>query len=257
MIVTTAGRTDEAYIQWSKNIAKELGIQYMNRKTDSIDDLHKKYQTDVLVVGKNRLQLFKQGMKEPFFFHPNSAMFRVKRLLKGQTDPLIEATKLEQGNTVLDCTLGLGSDSIVASFVAGDNGKVTGLEAHRIIAYIVKHGLQAWESGLPAIDAAMRRIQIVQADHFEYLKGLQDNSYDIIYFDPMFEEQIAESNGINELKAFASYSTLNQSIISEAKRVARKRIVLKDHFRSDRFDLLGFTVIKRPSAKFHFGYIDF
>ena len=38
---------------------------------------------DVLVAGKNRYELYRIGMEEPFFFHPNSAAFRLKRLVKG------------------------------------------------------------------------------------------------------------------------------------------------------------------------------
>lgn len=31
----------------------------------------------------------------------------------------------------LDCSLGLGSDSIVASFIVGESGSVTGIEARQ------------------------------------------------------------------------------------------------------------------------------
>lgn len=256
MIVTTAGRTSKTLLTRSKSIADELNIPFVARQTDSIVDLHNKYFKDVLVVGKNRLQLYKKGNTEPFFFHPNSAMFRVKRLLKGEQDPFVEAAKLVYGGSFLDCTLGLGSDSIVASFVVGQNGTVLGLEVHKIISYMVKEGLQTWDSGLPTFNDAMRRIKVEHAEHFDFLKSLPNKSLDVIYFDPMFDEQIIASNGISELRGHAHYSKLTNSIIDEAKRVAIKRIVLKDHFRSEKFEKFGFQVFKRPSAKFHFGVME-
>jgi hypothetical protein len=256
MIVTTAGKTTIELIHRAKRIAKALELSYVERMAESIVDLHKQYQADVLVVGKNRLQLFKQGTKAAFFFHPNSAMFRVKRLINGDTDPLIEATQLEAGSTFLDCTLGLSSDSIVASYQVGTHGKVVGLEMEKVIAYMVGEGVKTWESGLQVFDEAMRRIKVVQANHYDFLKSQPEGSFDIVYFDPMFEQQITDSNGINELRELANYSDLNKAIIDEAKRVAIKRIVLKDHFRSSRFNTYGFNVIKRPSAKFHFGVLE-
>ena len=56
----------------------------------------------------------------------------------------------------------------------------------------------------------------------------------------MFEESILESDGIRTLTHFAVTHSLTEEIIEEAKRVARNRVVLKDHFRSLRFEQFGF-----------------
>ncbi|MFZ7944193.1 hypothetical protein [Neobacillus sp. 19] len=96
----------------------------------------------VIVVGKDRVELFEKGSTLPFFFHPNSAMFRIKRLLSGENDPFADAAQLTEGMTILDCTLGLASDAIVASFLVGKGGHVTGLEGHKYLAYIVQEGLK-------------------------------------------------------------------------------------------------------------------
>jgi hypothetical protein len=84
----------------------------------------------------------------------------------------------------------------------------------------------------------------------------EDNSFDVVYFDPMFQEQIDESNGINGIKAIALYTTLTPMAIQEAKRVAKQKVVLKDHWKSSRFEEHGFTVQKRKTSKFHYGTID-
>ena len=102
----------------------------------------------------------------------------------------------------------------------------------------------------------MRRVEIRQVHHYEALTQMADHSFDVVYFDPMFEESIMESDGIRTLTHFAVARPLTEEIIYEAKRVARKRVVLKDHFRSLRFEQFGFTVLKRKTSKFHYGYIE-
>lgn len=256
MFVTTAGRTNENMTAKARAIALELKVDFVPRKKRSVLAIQEIVTDDCLVVGKDRLELFPLGATEPFFFHPNSAMFRIKRLMKGESDPLIVAAKLQEGMSFLDCSLGLGSDSIVASFVVGESGSVTGIEARQELAYLVKTGLKKWESGIEAIDKAMEKIKVLEGYSLEFLKAQEDNSVDCVYFDPMFDESILESDGIRGLTHFAVYDGLSQEVIEHAYRVARKRVVLKDHFKSSRFDDFGFEVYRRKTAKFHFGVIE-
>ncbi|WP_026694902.1 class I SAM-dependent methyltransferase [Peribacillus kribbensis] len=255
MIVTTGGRTNQACIQEAIQIAKDLDSPYEERKKRSVKDMHMTFNDDCLVVGRERLELYRRGSSVPFFFHPNAAMLRLKRLINGVTDPFIEAAGLGPGMSLLDCTLGLGSDSIVAGYVTGEKGTVTGIEENAFLAYLVKRGLSLWESGFGEFDSAMRRISVINSNSLEYLKTLKDQSVDVIYFDPMFEETIAESDGIRGLAGFALFRPLTLESIEEAKRIASKKIVLKDHYKSSRFQDLGFEVHKRKTSKFHFGVI--
>jgi hypothetical protein len=256
MIVTTAGRTNDEMVRQAQQIAGFMGTLYVPRKKRSVLHLMESEQDDCLVVGKNRLELYPRGEDEPFFFHPNSAMFRVKRLLRGETDPFLEAAGLTAGMSLLDCTLGLGSDSIVASFAAGSGGEVTGVEGNPVLAYIVAEGLKSWDSGLPLMNEAMRRVSVVQGDALAAMARKEESSVDCVYFDPMFEESILESDGIRGLAKFALDETLTRHMMEQALRIARKRVILKDHFRSSRFEAFGFKVFKRRSAKFHFGVIE-
>lgn len=100
--------------------------------------------------------------------------------------------------TVLDCTLGMASDSIVASYIVGESGKVTGLEGNEYMAYIMENGLKTWSSSVSEIDEAMQRIDVKQTEHYAFLKQCEDNSYDVVYLDPMFEETVIESDGIKD-----------------------------------------------------------
>ncbi|MCA1321145.1 class I SAM-dependent methyltransferase [Bacillus tianshenii] len=254
MIVTTAGRTNEQMIQTARRVALELNLPYIERNKKSIELLQAQYKADVLVIGKDRIEWFVLGTDEPVFFHPNSAAFRAKRFLAGEVEPFIQATGLNEGMSFLDCTLGLASDSIIASLATGPAGKVTGIEANKQLAYIVNTGLQTWEMQNEETERSMRRIEVVHGNHLDILQTLPEDYYDVVYFDPMFEKQIEESTGILSLRNVARHDALSEKAVEEAKRVARKRVVLKDHWQSDRFDRLGFTRMVRKSSKFHYGY---
>ncbi|MEH6941265.1 class I SAM-dependent methyltransferase [Bacillus sp. JJ722] len=255
MIVTTAGRTTEEYVAKAKEVANDLQVPYEPRRKRSLRALFKLHPL-VVVVGKEGIHLYHQDGSEPYFFHPNLAMVRVKRLINDGHDAFIDISGLKQGDELLDCTLGYASDSIVASFVVGETGKVIGVEASPILAYLAKEGLQSWKGQHVQIEEAMRRITVVEGNHYNYLQQMPSNSVDVVYFDPMFEESIDESNALQTLSHFTSFAGITNEIIAEARRVARRKIVLKDHFRSTRFEEFGFIQHIRKTAKFHYGTID-
>ena len=257
MFITTAGRTNLVMTEKAISIANQLNIAYIARNKKSVTALQtENNHDDCMVVGKSQLELYPNGELEPFFFHPNSAMFRVKRLLNGELDPFIEASQLKGGMSVLDCTLGLAADSIVASFVVGTAGNVIGTEANKYLAYLVKEGLLQWDSGLPQMNEAMQQIEVYHSNSYDFLKEQESNSFDVVYLDPMFEEPVIESDGIKALSRFALHDDISESLMNEALRVAKNRVILKDHFRSKRFEKYGFNQTRRKSAKFHFGVLE-
>ncbi len=99
MIVTTAGRTNKEMTAYANRVAAELNASFVKRNDIPVHKLHEQYEQDVLVVGKNRLAIYPKGTEESFF-HPNSAMFRVKRLMRGEHDPFVQATQLERNDSV-------------------------------------------------------------------------------------------------------------------------------------------------------------
>ncbi|MDG5470577.1 class I SAM-dependent methyltransferase [Jeotgalibacillus sp. ET6] len=256
MIVTAAGKAGQSQIKMAEEAAKELGAEYKERNKKSISFLIETYGKPVLVIGSSRYEYYEQG-NEPFFFHPNSSAFRLKRLMNGENDPFINAAGLQKGNSFLDCTLGLGADSIVASYITGEEGSVTGIEKNPMIGYLVRQGLTHWHTPNPQLEKSMKRINVHIADHLSYLKTLKDRSVDVIYFDPMFSSSISESSGIEPLRRYAEYDeeSLLESI-EVAKRAAKKRVVFKDHYSSPRFETFGFKVDVRPSSKQQYGIIN-
>ncbi|MGM7701375.1 class I SAM-dependent methyltransferase [Pseudalkalibacillus sp. Hm43] len=255
MIITTGGKAKIELKHRAKEVGNELGIPYVDRQDRSIDKMMDLVEDGIIVVRRERFLFYPKGSSSPVFFHPNSSLFRIKRLMRGEDDPLVRNARLREGMSILDCTLGWASDSIVASFVVGKNGKVVGIEGSSTIALLTTLGLKVYEDENPLIYEAMRRVEVKEGDHLDYLRQCQTDSFDVVYFDPMFEETIVTSDGIAPLKDFAVYEPISEEIIEEAKRVARERVVLKDHYKSNRFAQFGFDVEIRKTSAFHFGHI--
>lgn len=254
-VITTAGRTNTEIIQITKDISADLGIDFVERKKKSVEKIQHEQQANILVVGKGRLEYFAYGLTNPFFFHPNSAAFRLKRILQDEREPFLEATALSTGDAFLDTTAGLCSDSLIASHIVGEQGKVTAVEKDKMIAYIIDRGLKCYQPNFDELEKAMRRIQVVHNDSLNYLGTLKDNSFDVVYIDPMFEEEITESSNFQTLRKIGVTGTLYTEWVEQAKRVAKKRVVLKAHFRSTMFEEFGFTRMTRLTSKFHYGII--
>ncbi|HFI0676209.1 TPA: class I SAM-dependent methyltransferase [Streptococcus suis] len=245
VIVTTSLGMDEHLVQKAKNLAEELGIAYCDRRKHAVKVFLKQADA-VLVVYKDRLVIEqKEGQK--LFFHPDTAMLRIK----SGRDPLLELVG-EGRKSILDCTMGLASDSIV---LACAGHQVTALESSRLIHFIVSKGLQEFDSGKSEVNQAMKSIQTIWTDSLTYLKEQANKSVDVIYLDPMFSQEITESDNLDGLKTFANYTALSEEFLSEAKRVARKKIIIKAHFRDRVFEEFGFIRHVRPNQKFHYGEI--
>lgn len=255
-IITTGGRPDLCSEQLAKEAAETLGYPVINRKKRSIVRMQEEYGAACLIAGKDRFELYRIGMEKPFFFHPNSAAFRAKRLLAGETDPLIEVAKLQRGMTFLDCTLGLASDSIIASLIVGERGWVTGVEMDRDIAFITERGLRSFPSDSVELTDAMRRVHVIQSDAVAFLASQREASWDVVYVDPMFSTPISESTNFTPLRQVGTQSSLTQEWMEQAFRVCKERVIVKNQFDSPVFTQFGLEQFIRPNTKFHFGAIE-
>ena len=242
-IVTTGRKVKADSIALAKATAQRLGIPFAPRRNESIEELRDQYGTPFVLVAKKGL-LFLDTREGEFFFHPNMAHLRLKNLRFGDgKDHMVEAMGLKEGMSVLDCTLGFGTDAIVASFAAGEKGHVTGLEASPLIAEVTGYGLAHFHAENYPIQEAMRRIQTVPTDYLDFLRQAEDDSYDIVYFDPMFRHPLMESRNLNPLRLAADHSPVSEEAVLEARRVARYRVVFKENARSMEFERLGFSAM--------------
>lgn len=66
--------------------------------------------------------------KVPNSFSSEYSDVQSQTLLTGEKEPMLRAAYLSEGDTFLDCTLGLGSDAIIASMAVGETGSVVGIE---------------------------------------------------------------------------------------------------------------------------------
>ncbi|PIC67189.1 hypothetical protein CSV71_09010 [Sporosarcina sp. P21c] len=255
VIITTAGRPDEHSAALLQQAADALQAPVVERNKRSIPKLQNIYQAGVLVAGKDRYSFYQKGSDEPFFFHPNSATYRLKRILKGEADPLVAAADLRLGDSFLDCTLGLGSDAIIAASAVGEKGTVEGIEADSIIAFLTKVGLHNFSIDFPLLQEAMRRVQVIHAEAVDFLKTCETNSRDIVFLDPMFTTPIEESSNFEVLREIGVTDIVTEGWVAEALRVCRRRVVLKDHYQSPMFERFGFIQQIRPYTKVHYGVL--
>src|SRR5256885_8242080 len=92
----------------------------------------------VLVVGSRRADLFDGG--RAFRATTGMGYLRLVRARAGDVDPLVKAAGLRAGDRVLDATLGLAQDALVAA--EATEAPVVGLEASPLLAAFVVAALQ-------------------------------------------------------------------------------------------------------------------
>lgn len=223
-------------------ISHSLNLPLCPRKNTGIGKLISQHSLQgIVVVSRERITYSYPGGE--FFFHPGMAKLRINAILSGKTDQMIRALDLVPGDTVLDCTLGLGSDAIVTSFV-NSAGKVIGIERSPVLSLIVKEGLASYSAGIrQGLKGAMRRISVICDDYRHYLKKQPDNSADIVYFDPMFRIPGHKSSAIDAMRPLTDKSPLSPEAIGEALRVARRRVVVKELRNGPELIRLGFDKI--------------
>ena len=246
IIVTTSVKTTPQLNTKTQNLANELNLKYIIRNKKTIKQLLESSQ-GILVVYKNKLSYFENDSE--FFFHLDTTALKIKN---SDNEPLVELIGKEQ-QYVLDCTMGLAGDSILLSYY-GHN--VTSIEKNKIIHLITSSGLKNYTYPDEEINKAMKKIITHNYDCIDYLKRTPDDEFNIIYFDPMFSHNIAESNNLSGITSLADNHFPYDEFIKEAYRVARDKIIIKAHFKDNVFEKYNFIRIIRKNTKFHFGFLE-
>lgn len=241
--VTTSHRPSPVQVSLANKLANELSVPFIPRNDLSIETiLSDNGFFGMMVVTAQRIS-FSTGISE-FFFHPGLAKLRINELKNGKTDQMIQAMSLHTGDTLLDCTLGLATDAIVASYVSGACSRVTGLESSLLIATIVEQGLKTYQFEDEEITRSMQRIEVVHSHHKDYLAGLPPRSYDVVYFDPMFRSPGKKSPSMDAMRAIANPDPIDRETIAMALKVCNRRVVIKERRWSKEFERLGFKEIR-------------
>lgn len=256
MIVTTTAKPSARALEQAGRLSAELSAALKARGNLTVNKLMTLSRDKRLIVVTEEEVRYYDGQSDtPLYFHPSMAFVRVKRLRRGETDPLIQLSGCKEGDRIIDCTAGLASDSLVFSYAAGPMGAVTAIESEPVLCALVREGLAGYRTSLPDVNEAMRRIEMKCVHHMEYLTELPDKSVDIVYFDPMFRQPISESSSMEPLRSIANMDALSGEVIEQAKRVARKSVVLKEHQASGEFARLGFERRHVNTSKIAYGVI--
>lgn len=208
--------------------ARDLQVPYLPRyEKGSLDDMLREHKIEALLIASRRgpRVYTAEGM---FFYHPGMGTVRWQRVVqRGEADNFLKALAIVPGQRVLDCTLGLAADALLASHAVGKTGLVVGLEASPLLYFLTSRGIRSYPGKFPALTKDLRRIRVVQAEAGRYLKEQPDDSFDVVYFDPMFRIPVKKSSAMAPLRPLAYEKRLSTETVRDALRVA-PRVVIKE-----------------------------
>lgn len=259
VIVTTSIKGERMLRDRARGVADRLNVEFVPREGRPIRQISAD-MCDVLVAKLDRLALVTFDVFgdpcDELFFHPGMAAVRISRLKDSEVDPMVEAMDLKPGYSVLDCTLGMAADAIVASWTVGKRGKVVGLEASPILSEVVRYGLSHYRDVDVDVVEAFERIEVVNCNYEDYLLRCCDESYDVVYMDPMFKAPIKRSSSINSIRRWACNGQVDVNAFEEAKRVAGRSLVLKDSLDGNELERLRIlSVYGRSSSSVEYGVL--
>jgi len=229
LFVTTAVRATPALEDEARAVALELNVAYHPRRNVTVSKILQETGADRLViVAEDRRLLRDRETGCEYAFHPNLAMLRGHNLQRGWRDLFIDAVALVEGDHILDCTLGFAGEATLASFAVGETGRVVGLESVPELAVITKYGVGHFALNPKIFRAALRRVEVVNADYRQFLPKCEPRSFDVVYFDPFFDERLPGSdNSVSPLHLFGDQTPLDVDAVLTARTVARRRVVIK------------------------------
>lgn len=210
---------------------------------------------DVPELTISRQGVFLKHRGEILAFHPSMALIRLINLLRGGADRYLEATQLQTGDSLIDATLGIGTDALIGAWAVGKTGSVLALEQSPILAAVVQDGLNHFTELVPkaknkdkqaawaALTKVAQHIEVRWGDHLDVLKQIPSRSVNVVYFDPMFRDTCKQSDSILPLHQWSDHNPLDHAAIFEACRIARNRVVLKERKNSQEFRRLGFDLL--------------
>lgn len=234
-VVTTPMKSTDEQVRRALELSCWFHAQYEPRKGRGLDQIRQDAGACMVVVADNPVKLYHESAKTPLFFHPSMAEQRIVRLLRGESDRLLKAADIRQADVVVDATLGLASDALVFAHAVGPNGRVVGIEARAEIVWMLTAAQHYGSSHYEAAASLLKRIDVIHANHTDWLASQATNSADVVYLDPMFRIPEESSASVAPLRVFADSSALAPVAIDEAKRVARRCVVVKERLSSGLF----------------------
>ena len=227
-MVTTGLAPTEQQEEKAGRLAVELNAPYAPRARRSLNRLIAEVGAERLLVVETHQLCLRDNTGSEYRFHPNMFLVRGLNVLRGARDLFIEAAELGPGDSVLDCTVGFGCEASLGALVVGETGNVVALESVPELALVTREGMQCFPLIQKPLRAAMQRVAVCAADYKDYLPRAANGSFDIVSFDPFFPDPLRGSeHNINPLAHFGDLAPLDIPPVIEARRVARRRVVIK------------------------------
>ncbi|SIS89259.1 class I SAM-dependent methyltransferase [Alicyclobacillus vulcanalis] len=250
IVVTTPLRPKGDHVARAREMAPWFGASFEPRRGRSIAQLLE--HVDAVVVVADPAVIHVRGAPHPLFFHPSMAYQRLRRLQTGEPDRLLALAEIAPGDAVIDATLGLGTDALVFAEAVGQEGRVVGIERSPVMYGLLRavqiYGCQAH----PREAQLLQRVQLVHGDHAAWLRAQADLSADVVYFDPMFRDPVRQSVHMQPIRPVAWERPLSREAVEEAKRVARRAVIVKERPKSGVLESLGLEP-DRASGRFAYG----
>lgn len=236
--VTVAGKHPARWLDEARARAAEWGLPLIDRPLKgSLATVLAEHADALLVLGGEGWTL--TDAAGAIGFSPGMARVRIKRLAAGQADDvLVRLCELKAGDVVLDGTLGLAADALVCEHLVGPTGRVIGVEASRALFLLVREGLRR----------AGSKIEVQHGTALEVLRRQPSASVDCVILDPMFDRPKRSSEAFDMLRRFAVHEPLGADALAEARRVARRWVVVKGGRWGKDFKRLGLSAIRLTRA---------
>lgn len=229
--MTVSARPTEALLSRARAAAKRWSIPFVRRlPNQTLRALLDRDADAFLVFGRDGVVLTDEN--DSVGFHAGMAHLRMMRLGTGEGDTLIRVAGIREGDVVIDCTLGLGQDALVLSRAAGRSGRVIGVEKSLPLFALLEEGLVDFDRG-----EASSPLELRCEEATVFLRGRRSKSADVVFFDPMFSRPKKAQPAFAMLRRYAEHAPLTAEALQEARRVARRAVVVKSG-RGSR-DLLG------------------
>jgi hypothetical protein len=141
------------------------------------------------------------------------------KLTSGRAHPFLRA--IGDADSVVDATLGLANDALHIATVVGC--PVRGIEGSAVLHALLEEGLDRLAHTWPAA----ARVTVEHAPALDALRAMAGASVDVVSLDPMMSRPKKSAPSFLLLRDFAVMEPASPALLSEAARVARKRVVLK------------------------------
>ena len=89
----------------------------------------------------------------------------------------------------------------------------------------------------------MRRVVVRHATAEHVLATLPSQSWDVVYFDPMFDTPVEATTSLGLVRLLAAPDVPSRATLTEARRVARRCVVVKDRATGTLLEHLGLAPV--------------